>query len=70
MRWTPEAVDALERAVVEGSRVALVRRGAELVLIARALETDGPDEWLVGTHATTGDDLKVGLDEIESFAVL
>jgi hypothetical protein len=56
--------------VVEGSRVALVRRGAELVLIARALETDGPDEWLVGTHATTGDDLKVGLDEIESFAVL
>jgi hypothetical protein len=70
MRWTPDAVDALERAVAEGSRVALSRRGTEFVLIARALETEGPEEWLVGTHATTGEDLRVGLGEIEEFAVL
>lgn len=69
MNWSPEEVDRLERAIVEGSRVQLSRRGTEYVVIPRAIRSEGSGEILVGT-TNTGDDLSFALDEIESFDVL
>ena len=38
---TPEAIDALERAVRDHRRVALMRRGTEYVVVAERLEARG-----------------------------
>ena len=67
---TPEALDALERAVRERRRVALKRRGTEFVVVAEALRTEGRDESLEGRLPITGEVLAFPLRELEYFTVL
>jgi hypothetical protein len=67
---TPDALDALERAVREGRRVALRRRGTEYVVVAVGLETSSRDEILEGRLPMTGEVLTFPLRELERFAVL
>ena len=67
---TPEALDALERAVRENLRVALKRRGTEYVVVAERLETSGRDDLLAGRLPMTGELLTFRLRDLESFAVL
>ena len=67
---TPEALDALERAVREHRRVALRRRGTEYVVIAERLDTANRDESLEGRLPMTGEVVPFRLRELESFAVL
>lgn len=67
---TPEALDALERAVREHRRVALRRRGTEYVVVAERLETSSRDELLEGRLPMTGEVLTFPLRELERFAVL
>jgi hypothetical protein len=67
---TPEALDALERAVREQRRVALRRRGTEYVVVAVGLETSSRDEILEGRLPMTGEVLTFPLRELERFAVL
>ena len=67
---TPDALDALERAVRERRRVALMRRGTEYVVIAERLETADRDELLEGRLPMTGEVLAFRLHELERFAVL
>lgn len=62
-------MDRLERAIVEGARVQLVRRGTEYVVVPRGIVSRGPEEALVGT-SNSGDDLEFTLDEIEDFDVI
>ena len=68
---TPEAIDALERAVRDHRRVALMRRGTEYVVVAERLEARGPgDEVLYARLPMTGEVLEFALGELEWFAVL
>ena len=67
---TPDAFDALERAVREQRRVALRRRGTEYVVVAVGLDTAGRDETLAGRLPMTGEVLTFRLRELETFAVL
>lgn len=67
---TPDALDALERAVREHRRVALRRRGTEYVVVAEELETGDRDEVLRGRLPMTGEVLSFRLRELETFAVL
>ncbi len=67
---TPDALDALERAVRERRRVALRRRGTEYVVVAERLETAERDETLEGRLPMTGEILAFRLRELETFAVL
>lgn len=69
---TPDALDALERAVRERRRVALRRRGTEYVVVAERLETSGRggDDVLAGRLPMTGESLTFRLRDLESFAVL
>lgn len=67
---SPEALDALERAVREHLRVALRRRGTEYVVVAERLETDGRDDVLSGRLPMTGEVLTFRLRDLQSFAVL
>lgn len=67
---TPEALDALERAVRERRRVALRRRGTEYVVVAERLDTGERDETLEGRLPMTGEVLSFRLRELERFTVL
>jgi len=67
---TPDALDALESAVREHRRVALVRRGTEYVVVAERLETADRDELLEGRLPMTGEVLAFRLRDLERFAVL
>lgn len=69
MNWSPDAVEKLERAIVEGARVQLWRRGTEYILLPRAIRSRGPDDELVGT-TNTGDELAFPLTEIERFEIV
>jgi transcriptional antiterminator Rof (Rho-off) len=67
---TPDALDALERAVRQHLRVALRRRGTEYVVVAERLDTTGRDDMLAGRLPMTGELLTFRLLDLESFAVL
>lgn len=69
MNWSPSEMERLERAIVEGARIQLSRRGTEYVVVPHALRAEDGGEVLVAT-TYTGDDLTFALDEIEGFDVL
>jgi hypothetical protein len=68
---THEQYDALERAVVKGMRVALYRSGRrESVFVPLAIRMRDGREAIEARHPTTGYDLTIYLDEIDSFEVV
>lgn len=69
MNWTPDQMDRLERAILDGARVQLMRRGTEYILVPRSIESDGAAEVLIGT-TVIGDDLRFRLDEVDRFSVI
>jgi hypothetical protein len=70
MRWSPERLDQIERAIRDGRRVALMRRGTEYIVIAVRLTVQGSREALIGRHPMTGEELLFVLDDIDSFQVV
>ena len=70
MRWSPERLDQIERAIRDGRRVALMRRGTEYIVIAVRLTVRSSREALIGRHPMTGEELLFVLDDIESFQVV
>jgi hypothetical protein len=69
MNWSPDDMETLERAIVEGSRIQLSRRGTEFVVTPLSIRSDEGGEALVAA-TYTGDQLTFALDEIDSFDVL
>ena len=68
---THEQYDALERAVVKGMRVAVYRSGRrESVIVPLAIRLLDGREVIEARHPTTGFDLTIYLDEIDSFEVV
>jgi hypothetical protein len=67
---TPDALDALERAVRERRRVALSRRGTEYVVVAERLDVEQRDETLQARLPMTGELLSFRLRDLDTFAVL
>lgn len=69
--FTTKQYDALERAVVDGKRIAVQRSGKrEVVVVPRGLRLTGGRELIEATHPTTGDPLDIYIDEIERFEVV
>jgi hypothetical protein len=62
--------DALERAIIEGRRIAVYRRGTEFVVIPTRLRLLSGREALEATHPTTGESLTLYLDDLESIEVV
>jgi hypothetical protein len=68
---THEQYDALERAVVDGSRIAVQRRGGrEHVIVPLSLRVRDGREAIEARNPTTGHDLTIYLDEIEGLEVV
>ena len=68
--WTHNQYDALERAILRGSRIAAYRRGTEFVVVPMRLRVIKGREAVEATHPTTGDEITLYLDELESFEVV
>jgi hypothetical protein len=67
---TTKQYDALERAITDGRRIAVYRRGTEYVVVPIRLRTTGGREALEATHPTTGDHLTLYVDEIDAMEVV
>ncbi|HEX7020898.1 MAG TPA: hypothetical protein VF159_12850 [Gemmatimonadaceae bacterium] len=62
--------DALERAVTNGTRVAIYRRGTEYLVIPLALRLRDGRELIEARNPTTGDSMTLYLDELDAIEVL
>ena len=62
--------DALERAIADGRRLSVWRRGTEYVIIVDRLRVTGGREALEAHHPTTGDRLTLYIDEIEGIEIV
>ena len=70
VRWTPERLDQLERAIRDGRRVAVDRRGTEYIVLAVRLTTVANKEAFVGRLPMTGEEMVFVLGELEAFQVV
>ena len=67
---THEQYDALERAVRDGGRISVYRRGTEYIVIPRRLGLKGGRELIEARNPTTGDELSLYLDELDAIEVV
>jgi hypothetical protein len=67
---TSAQYDALERAIADGRRLSVWRRGTEYVVIVDRLRLDEGREALEAHHPTTGDRLTLFIDELEEIEVV
>ena len=68
--WSHRQYDMLERAILSGERIAAYRRGTEYVIVPTRLRMISGREAVDATHPTTGDQITIYLDEMESFEVV
>jgi len=66
MQLTHTQYDELERAITDGRRVAVWRRGTEYVVIPLRLRIVDGHEEITARHPTTGEDIVLRLDEMDS----
>jgi hypothetical protein len=62
---THRQYDVLERAILDGTRIAVRRRGTEYVVVPQRLLLRGGRESIEARNPTTGDHLVLHVDEID-----
>jgi hypothetical protein len=63
---TTKQYDALERAISDGTRIAIMRRGTEYIVIPERLRVGTDGEAIEARNPTTGDRLVLRVEEIDS----
>ena len=66
---THEQYDMLERAIADGRRIAIYRRGTEYMVVPIRMRLSAR-EAVEAIHPTTGERLTLYIDEIEGFEVV
>ena len=61
-----EEYEILERALSDGSRIAVVRRGTEYVVVPERLRIVTGREVIDARHPTTGERMTLYLDELNA----
>jgi hypothetical protein len=69
-QWTHKQYDILERAITNGKRISAYRRGTEYVVVPTRLHMISGREAVEATHPTTGEQITIYLDEMDSFEVV
>lgn len=67
---TTAQYDALERAVLDGRRIAVRRRGTEYVVVPTELHQVAGREAVEARHPTTGESIRLFIDDIDSIEVI
>ena len=62
--------DQLERAMRDGQRVSVMRRGTEYIIVPLAIRVRAGREMIEARNPTTGDAMTLFIDDLDSFAVL
>jgi hypothetical protein len=62
--------EALERAIVDGRRIAIYRRGTEFVVVPHRLRLVGGRERVESVHPTTGEPIEFFIDDVERIEVV
>lgn len=62
--------DALERAITNGVRIAVMRRGTEFIVVPLRLRLAGGREAIEAVHPTTGHSLTLYIDEVDAIEVV
>jgi hypothetical protein len=68
--FTHEDYDRLERAVADGRRIVISRRGTEYIVIPLALKTRDGRETIDTRNPTTGDFLSLYVDELDGIEMV
>jgi hypothetical protein len=67
---THQQYDQLERAVADGRRIAVQRRGTEYVVVPARLAIRNGREVIEANNPTTGDNMTLYLDEVDGIEVV
>jgi hypothetical protein len=62
--------DVLERAVRDGKRISVMRRGTEYVIVPMSIRTRSGREVIEARNPTTGDDLVIFVDDVDSLTLV
>ncbi|WP_310568796.1 hypothetical protein [Gemmatimonas sp.] len=62
--------DRLERAITDGTRLQLYRRGTEFLVIPERLRLHNGRELIVARHPSTGSLLEIFLDELDGMEIV
>lgn len=65
MPLAPGTYDLIERAIVDGTRLSIMRRGTEYIVVPLALRHEGRRELIDARHPTTGEVMSFALDELD-----
>ena len=68
--FTPHQYDVIERAVANGQRLLLTRRGVQFILLPERLVTSSTEERLEGRHPSTGEPISFVIGELERVDLL
>jgi hypothetical protein len=67
---THDQYDALERAIANGVRIAVWRRGTEYIVVPQRLRLADGREAIEAMHPTTGHELTLYVDEVDAIEVV
>ena len=67
---SPGEYDRLERAIMDGRRIALVRQGREVVVIPLRLFMREGREVIEARHPTTGDVITRAIDDLDAVEIV
>jgi hypothetical protein len=67
---THDQYDALERAITDGVRIAVWRRGTEYIVVPQRLRLAEGREAIEAMHPTTGHELTLYVDEVDAIEVV
>jgi uncharacterized protein with PhoU and TrkA domain len=62
--------DQLERAITDGTRLAIMRRGTEYLVIPERLRLVNGREVIVARHPSTGQHLELVIDELDTMELV
>jgi hypothetical protein len=62
--------DILERAVRDGGRITVMRRGTEYIIIPLSIGIRSGREVIEARNPTTGDSLVIFVDDVDSLSVV
>ena len=67
---THDQYDALERAIANGVRIAVWRRGTEYIVVPQRIRLNDGREAIEAMHPTTGHELTLYVDEVDAIEVV
>ena len=70
LQWTHKRYEALERAITSGTRISVYRRGTEFIVVPTRLRIIQNREAIDAVHPTTGENITIYLDEMDSLEVV